>query len=54
MTQTSARHYLGADCVFSVGGTWIAPTDLIAAGAWADITRLAKEALGQARGSPGV
>ena len=46
--------YLSLDCVFSVGGTWIAPTDLIAAGAWADITRLAKEALGQARGSPGV
>ncbi|MBT3623069.1 MAG: bifunctional 4-hydroxy-2-oxoglutarate aldolase/2-dehydro-3-deoxy-phosphogluconate aldolase [Gammaproteobacteria bacterium] len=46
--------YLSLDCVFSVGGTWIAPTDLIAAGAWADITRLAKEALAQASGSPTV
>ena len=46
--------YLSLDCVFSIGGTWIAPTDLIAAGAWADITRLAKEALAQASGSPTV
>ena len=38
-------NYLALDCVFSVGGTWIAPTNLIAAGHWADITRLAKEAL---------
>ena len=46
--------YLSLDCVFSVGGTWIAPTDLIAAGAWADITRLAKEASGQSSNSPGI
>jgi len=43
--------YLSLDCVCSVGGTWIAPADLITAGAWADITRLAKEALAQATGS---
>jgi 2-dehydro-3-deoxyphosphogluconate aldolase/(4S)-4-hydroxy-2-oxoglutarate aldolase len=43
--------YLSLDCVISIGGTWIAPTSLIAAGAWADITRLAKEALAQASGS---
>ena len=46
--------YLSLDCVISIGGSWIAPTNLIAAGSWADITRLAKEALARANGSSTV
>lgn len=36
-----AIEYLAHPEVFAVGGTWIAPSDLIARGAWAEISRRA-------------
>ena len=42
------RDYLALENVAAVGGSWLAPADLIAARAWADITRLAAAALARA------
>jgi 2-dehydro-3-deoxyphosphogluconate aldolase/(4S)-4-hydroxy-2-oxoglutarate aldolase len=36
--------YLAIPSVLSVGGSWIVPDDMIAAGDWSGITQLAKEA----------
>ncbi len=44
-----AKAYLALDCVAAVGGSWVAPADRIAAGDWAAITRLAREAAGLGR-----
>ena len=40
----NARDYLALDNVVCVGGSWLAPRDAVAAGDWARITRLAREA----------
>lgn len=40
----NARDYLSLPNVICVGGSWVAPKELIAAGDWAGITRLAAEA----------
>ncbi len=40
----NARDYLSLPNVVCVGGSWVAPKELIAAGDWAGITRLASEA----------
>jgi 2-dehydro-3-deoxyphosphogluconate aldolase/(4S)-4-hydroxy-2-oxoglutarate aldolase len=40
----NAREYLGLGNVVCVGGSWVAPKSLVAAGDWAAITRLAREA----------
>jgi len=40
----NARDYLSLPNVVCVGGSWVAPKELVAAGDWAGITRLAAEA----------
>ena len=40
----NAKDYLSLPNVVCVGGSWVAPKDLVAAGEWAGITRLASEA----------
>lgn len=40
----NARDYLSLPNVICVGGSWVAPKELVAAGDWAGITRLAAEA----------
>lgn len=42
-----APDYLALDNVMAVGGTWMAPADLIARGDWAGITRLCRESLAE-------
>jgi 2-dehydro-3-deoxyphosphogluconate aldolase/(4S)-4-hydroxy-2-oxoglutarate aldolase len=41
--------YLGSDLIAAVGGSWLAPRDLINAGDWDEITRRAGEAMEIAR-----
>lgn len=41
----NAKEYLSLPNVVSVGGSWVAPKDAIAAGDWKKITQLAKEGL---------
>lgn len=38
-----AREYLALPNVACVGGSWLAPRELVAAGSWQEITRLARE-----------
>ncbi|MCL4065239.1 bifunctional 4-hydroxy-2-oxoglutarate aldolase/2-dehydro-3-deoxy-phosphogluconate aldolase [Pseudomonas sp. GX19020] len=45
----NAADYLALPNVLCVGGSWVAPKDALAAGAWAEVTRLAAEATGLAR-----
>jgi 2-dehydro-3-deoxyphosphogluconate aldolase / (4S)-4-hydroxy-2-oxoglutarate aldolase len=40
----NAKDYLSLSNIVCVGGSWVAPKDLVAAGDWAGITRLAAEA----------
>ena len=40
----NARDYLSLPNVICVGGSWVAPKELVAAGDWAGITKLASEA----------
>jgi 2-dehydro-3-deoxyphosphogluconate aldolase/(4S)-4-hydroxy-2-oxoglutarate aldolase len=40
----NARDYLSLPNVVCVGGSWVAPREMVAAGDWAGITRLAAEA----------
>jgi 2-dehydro-3-deoxyphosphogluconate aldolase/(4S)-4-hydroxy-2-oxoglutarate aldolase len=40
----NARDYLSLPNVICVGGSWVAPKELVAAGDWAGITKLAAEA----------
>lgn len=40
----NARDYLGLANILCVGGSWVAPKDAVAAGDWATITALAREA----------
>jgi 2-dehydro-3-deoxyphosphogluconate aldolase/(4S)-4-hydroxy-2-oxoglutarate aldolase len=40
----NARDYLSLPNVICVGGSWVAPKELVAAGDWAAITKLASEA----------
>ena len=41
----NARDYLSLPNVVCVGGSWVAPKELVAAGDWAGITKLAAEAV---------
>ncbi|WP_373185966.1 bifunctional 4-hydroxy-2-oxoglutarate aldolase/2-dehydro-3-deoxy-phosphogluconate aldolase [Halopseudomonas sp.] len=43
ITQASAAGYLALNNVMSVGGTWMAPRELIRQGDWAGIRRLGEE-----------
>ena len=45
----NAPDYLGLPNTLCVGGSWVAPANLIAAGDWDGITALAREAAGLAR-----
>jgi 2-dehydro-3-deoxyphosphogluconate aldolase / (4S)-4-hydroxy-2-oxoglutarate aldolase len=40
----NAKDYLSLPNIICVGGSWVAPKELVAAGDWAGITRLASEA----------
>jgi 2-dehydro-3-deoxyphosphogluconate aldolase/(4S)-4-hydroxy-2-oxoglutarate aldolase len=44
ISLNNARDYLSLPNVVCVGGSWVAPKELIAAGDWAGITKLAAEA----------
>ncbi|MFB9315540.1 bifunctional 4-hydroxy-2-oxoglutarate aldolase/2-dehydro-3-deoxy-phosphogluconate aldolase [Nocardioides plantarum] len=44
ITATSAPRYLALPNVGCVGGSWLTPSDLVAAGDWAGIESLAREA----------
>ncbi|MBV9750371.1 MAG: bifunctional 4-hydroxy-2-oxoglutarate aldolase/2-dehydro-3-deoxy-phosphogluconate aldolase [Acetobacteraceae bacterium] len=49
VTETTIGDWLKMPSVLAVGGTWIARTDDIREGRWADITRKAKAAVAAAR-----
>ena len=44
-----SNDYLGLANVLCAGGSWVAPADAVAAGDWARIESLAREAAGLAR-----
>jgi 2-dehydro-3-deoxyphosphogluconate aldolase / (4S)-4-hydroxy-2-oxoglutarate aldolase len=53
VTPATLADYLGLDCVVAVGGTWLARADTVAAGDWAGVEKLAREAaaiVGRVRG----
>src|SRR5690554_2346089 len=45
ITRATAKDYLALKNVKAVGGTWLAPADLVAAGDWAGITDIARASL---------
>jgi len=49
VTAATLADYLSAPCVAAVGGSWIADRNLIKAGDWSGITKLAKEAVAIAK-----
>lgn len=49
ITPALAPEYLALPNVACVGGSWVAPAELVAAGDWAAITRLARDAAGLVR-----
>ncbi|MGB3388332.1 MAG: 2-dehydro-3-deoxy-phosphogluconate aldolase [Pseudaminobacter sp.] len=50
ITAKNARDYLALPNVVCVGGSWVAPDDLVKAGDWAAIEKLAREAAGLRKG----
>jgi 2-dehydro-3-deoxyphosphogluconate aldolase/(4S)-4-hydroxy-2-oxoglutarate aldolase len=44
VSEANMGGYFAAGNVMAVGGSWIAPTSLIAAGDWSEITRRAAQA----------
>lgn len=44
VSADNLESFLGLDNVFAVGGSWLAPKDVVAAGDWAEITRRARAA----------
>jgi 2-dehydro-3-deoxyphosphogluconate aldolase/(4S)-4-hydroxy-2-oxoglutarate aldolase len=44
ITATSAPGFLALPNVACVGGSWLTPADAVAAGAWAHVERLSREA----------
>jgi 2-dehydro-3-deoxyphosphogluconate aldolase/(4S)-4-hydroxy-2-oxoglutarate aldolase len=51
ITPQNAPGYLGLANVLCVGGSWVAPKPMLAAGDWAGITALARAAAALARGA---
>jgi 2-dehydro-3-deoxyphosphogluconate aldolase/(4S)-4-hydroxy-2-oxoglutarate aldolase len=49
ISLANARDYLGLSNVICVGGSWVAPDDLVKAGDWEGVTALARQAAGLAR-----
>jgi len=45
VSMSNVRDYLSLPNVICVGGSWVAPKAAVAAGDWAEITRLAREAV---------
>jgi 2-dehydro-3-deoxyphosphogluconate aldolase/(4S)-4-hydroxy-2-oxoglutarate aldolase len=46
ISRASAASYLALPNVVCVGGSWVAPGDKVAAGAWDEIEALARDAAG--------
>ena len=44
VSPTNAPDYLGLSNTLCVGGSWVAPTNLVSSGDWEGITKLAAEA----------
>jgi 2-dehydro-3-deoxyphosphogluconate aldolase/(4S)-4-hydroxy-2-oxoglutarate aldolase len=53
VSPANAREWLADPLIAAIGGSWLAPRDLIKAGRWGDITRNAAEAMGIARAARG-
>ncbi len=49
VSAANAAHYLSLPNVVCVGGSWVAPDDMVKAGRWSEIEALAREASGLAR-----
>ncbi len=49
ISASNAADYLGLPNVVCVGGSWVAPDDLVSAGRWDEIEALAREAGGLRR-----
>jgi 2-dehydro-3-deoxyphosphogluconate aldolase / (4S)-4-hydroxy-2-oxoglutarate aldolase len=49
ITRATATDYLGLSNVVCVGGSWVAPASLLAAGDWSGIESLARDAAGLTR-----
>lgn len=45
INRSTARDYLALRQVVAVGGSWLTPSDIIAAGDWPEITRIARGSL---------
>lgn len=45
ISTANMRDYLALNCVSTIGGSWMLPAGLIAAGEWSEITRLSAEAV---------
>ncbi len=54
VSADNAGDYLALDNVACVGGSWVAPRALVAAGDWAGITTLARRAAGLGRAAGGA
>ncbi|MBD8556410.1 2-dehydro-3-deoxy-phosphogluconate aldolase [Rhizobium sp. CFBP 8762] len=52
ISLSNARDYLSLPNVVCVGGSWVAPAHLVAAGDWAGITKLAAEAFALKTANP--
>lgn len=50
VSPANLRSYTTLPNVFAVGGSWLAPKDKLAAGDWAAITALARQAIATAKG----
>ncbi|MBU2532210.1 MAG: keto-deoxy-phosphogluconate aldolase, partial [Alphaproteobacteria bacterium] len=50
ITAANAASYLSLSNVICVGGSWVAPDELVDAGDWAAIEELARKAVAAARG----
>jgi len=51
VTVANLADYLALDCVAAVGGTWLARAGSVAAGDWAEVERLAREAVAIVKGA---
>lgn len=53
VSPANARAWLADPLIAAIGGSWLAPRDMIKAGRWTDITRSAAEAMAIARAARG-
>ena len=52
LNSANMGSYIADPLVAALGGSWLAPKDLIKAGKWDEITRLAKESTGIIANTP--